>query len=514
MPHVIILGAGHNGLVASILLARAGLTVTVIEERSQVGGACKTEYPFASAPKLGCSTGAYLLGLMPPELMSEIGLELPLMRRDPHYFLPTPGERFLLVGSDASALRRQFVEFFSEADWSAHLAMNKELAAIRDDLAPAWLQPPLTLEETAERFIRGPLRQAFADLCRGSAREYLERFGFRSDLVKAMYAVTDAFSGLDGGYDTPGTGMNLLVHNMCRLPNSDGTWMVVQGGMGTVTRRLADLAQRAGVSIRLGEPVTAVEVEGNAAKAVRLASGERLGAETLVCNADPFRALGLIPDPQFSPEYRARIEGLRTDGSTLKVNLCLKQLPRFSCLSRGGTPLGATIHLLPDEDIVLAELERGYRQMKRGNLPEFPAIEWYIHTAADGSLRDEEGRHSSALFVQWVPYQLSGTSWDAQEQRYVNQLLAICDRFAPGTTALVQETFVLTPPKIEQHFGISRGHIHHVDNKFGFADRVPYRTPLQGFYFCGAGCHPAGSVIGAAGHNAAKLVLEDMGLRS
>jgi phytoene dehydrogenase-like protein len=512
MPDVIILGAGHNGLVASILLARAGLKVSVLEERDQVGGACKTEYPFASAPQLGCSTGAYLLGLMPPELMSQIGLELPLMRRDPHYFLPTTGRRYLLFGSDATELRRQFVDFFSEADWSADAAMNSELAAIRQDLAPAWLMAPLTLEETADRFIRSSLRQPFIDLCRGSAQDYLERFGFRSDLIKAMYAVTDAFSGLDGGYRTPGTGMNLLVHNMCRLPGSGGTWMMVRGGMGTVTRRLADLARRAGASIRLGAAVASVEVERGFVRGVRLANGERLTAHAVVCNADPFRALALIPKSHLPEEYRARIERLRTDGSTLKVNLCLKRLPRFSCLSGGAEPGGATIHLLPDEEIVLAELERGYLKMKRGALPEFPAIEWYIHTAADGSLRDEQGRHSSALFVQWVPYQLAETSWEAQEQRYVNQLLAICDRFAPGTSALVEETFALTPPKIERHFGISRGHIHHVDNKFGFADRLPYRTPLQGLYFCSAGCHPAGSVIGAAGHNAAAAVLEDMGI--
>ena len=109
--------------------------------------------------------------------------------------------------------------------------------------------------------------------------------------------------------------------------------------------------------------------------------------------------------------------------------------------------------------------------------------------------------------MQWVPYALKGTSWDAEEERYIAHLLSICDRFAPGTSQLVDETFALTPPKIESHFGISRGHIHHVDNKIGFADRLPYETPIKGLFFCGAGCHPAGSVIGAAGHNAAKLVL-------
>ena len=154
MAHVIILGAGHNGLVASILLARAGLKVTVLEEREVVGGACRTEYPFRCAPKLGSSTGAYLLGLMPPELIAQLGVDLPLIRRDPHYFLPTTGNRYALFGSDSRELRKQFVEFFSEDDWRANEAMNAELGKIRDDLAPSWLVPPYSLEETADRFIR------------------------------------------------------------------------------------------------------------------------------------------------------------------------------------------------------------------------------------------------------------------------------------------------------------------------------------------------------------------------
>src|SRR6266851_5303561 len=286
---VLILGAGHNGLVASILLAREGLAVTVLEERPIVGGACVTEYPFKSAPKLGCSTGAYLLGLMPPELIEKLNLDLPLIRRDPHYFLPTTDHRYLLFGSNAAELRRQFVEFFSSADWDAHCAMNAELSALRDDLAPAWLMPPLSLEETAEQFIRPGLRSHFIGLCRGSAQDYLERFRFCSELVKAMYAVTDAFSGLNGGYHTPGTGMNFLVHNMCRLPGSDGTWMVVKGGMGTVTQKLAEAARAAGARIETGRGVQAILAQRGAARGVRLQDGTEIAAKTVVVNADPFR---------------------------------------------------------------------------------------------------------------------------------------------------------------------------------------------------------------------------------
>src|SRR2546423_15449479 len=120
---VVLCGAGHNGLVAAILLARAGLQVLVLEEKGQVGGACKTERPFAKAPELGTSTGAYLLGLVPPELLSTMQLELPLRRRDPHYFLPTTKDRYLLFGSDQAAMHQQVLSFFSEKDWSANQAL-------------------------------------------------------------------------------------------------------------------------------------------------------------------------------------------------------------------------------------------------------------------------------------------------------------------------------------------------------------------------------------------------------
>lgn len=507
---VVLVGGGHNGLVAAVLLARAGLSVLVLEEKDQVGGAAKTEFPFRRAPRLGASTGAYLLGLWQPELSRILGLELPLLRRDPHYFLPTTGDRHLLFGSDPAALREQFVRFFSAEDWRASEALNAELAQLREDVAPAWLAPPLSIEETAERYVRPALREVFVELCRGSIGAYLDRFGFRSDLVKAMYAVTDAFTGLDGTFDTPGTGHNFLLHNMCRLPGSGGTWMIVQGGMGTVTLRLADLARREGASIRTGARVERILVDGGAATGVVLDGGEEIRARAVVSNADPFRTLSLLPSPP--ADYASAISAMRTDGTTLKVNLALKGLPRFTCLPGDPSAFGPTIHLLPGEDGVLAELDRAYRTAKAGGLPEFPAIEWYIHTTVDPSLRDEQGRHNSALFVQWVPYELSGgKTWAGEEERYVRHLLSICDRFAPGTSELVDDVFTLTPPRIEEHFGITRGHIHHVDNKLAFDRRPAYRTPVPGLFLCGAGCHPGGSVIGAAGHNAAVEVIAALG---
>jgi phytoene dehydrogenase-like protein len=169
---------------------------------------------------------------------------------------------------------------------------------------------------------------------------------------------------------------------------------------------------------------------------------------------------------------------------------------------------------LPDEDRVLDDLREAFSGALSGRLPDFPSIEWYVHSTVDPSLRDEHDRLSSALFVQWVPYDIAGSSWEVEGERYARHLLSLCDRFAPGTSELVVDWQVLPPPAIEAHFGIRGGHIHHVDNSFGFADRLPHATPIAGLYSASAGTHPAGSVIGCAGYLAARRSLRDRGLWS
>jgi phytoene dehydrogenase-like protein len=504
-----VVGGGHNGLVAAGVLAGAGLDVTVLEARDRVGGASVTERPFASAPDLGASTGAYLLGLMPPEIMVELGLNLPLIRRDPHYFLPTASGPGLLLGSDAGANARELVAAFGDDDLAAMRALDAEIGALRDDLAPAWLAPPLALEETAERYVRADLRQVFVDLCRDPVENYLDGFGFKSGLLRAMYAVTDGFSGLDGGPGTPGTGHNFLVHNMCRLPGAGGTWMIVKGGMGTVTAQLAAVATRRGAVIRTGCAVARVRVSGGQVQGIELESGEEIDAEMVLLGCDPLSGLALVGD-DFAASFVERLRGMTTDGTTLKVNLCLDALPSFTCRPGDERTTGPTVHLLPQEGDVWTEIGRAYRDACEGRLADFPTIEWYTHTTVDPSLRDVQGRHSGALFVQWAPAHPEG-GWDARIDDYVEHLLGICDRFAPGTSALVSDVDPLPPPEIERRFGIRGGHIHHVSNRLSFADRLPYETPVEGLYFCGAGCHPAGSVIGAAGYNAAHRVLAATG---
>jgi phytoene dehydrogenase-like protein len=520
---VVIIGAGHNGLVSAVLLARAGLDVVVLEAADVLGGATRTEHPFPRVPGLGQSTGSYLLGLMPPELLRTLDLDIPVLRRDPHYFLPTPGPAgspHLLFGRDHAATRAQMERFFDPRDVAADEALAIEIAALRADLAPAWLEEPGTVEEIADRHIRPALQSTFIDLVRGSVADYLARFGFKSELLTSMYAVTDGLSGLNAGPDDPGTGHNFLVHNMCRLPGADGTWMIARGGMGTVSRTFADAARAAGARLFTSSAVSAVTVSAGAADGVVLASGRSVSARVVLGSCDPYQLMSLVPSGALPSSLTSRMSAVRRTGTTLKVNLALRDLPRFSCLPADApSPFGSTIHLLPGSaglagaatESPMAALREMWADVQAGRLPAEPTIEWYVHTTVDPSLQDDAGHHSSALFVQSVPYELAGTTWDAALPGYVQQLLDICDRYAPGTSDLVADMMPLTPPGIEEHFGITGGHIHHVDNTVAFNERMPYFTGLDGLYAGSAGAHPAGSVIGAAGHNAAKRILADLG---
>ncbi len=510
---VVIVGAGHNGLVAAAMLARAGLRILVVEERAIIGGATRTERPFKRVPGLATSTASYLLGLMPPEIEQRTGVKLELIRRDPHYFLPMLDGRYLLFGTDHDAMRSQFLAMFSEADWRANRALADEVSQLRDDLAPSWLEEPLSAEDTAARWIRPSLQQVFLDLVLGKVEDYLARFGFASPLLPAMYAVTDGFSGLCGSFGTVGTGMNFLVHNMCRWPGSDGTWMVARGGMGAIAQAFATAAVSHGASIECGTAVERITLQGDRVEGVALADGRHIRARCVISGADPFRLRTLVGRSALPGPLNARIDGFERPGTTMKVNMALRGLPVFRCLPEERGQHRGTMHLLPQGGDPVAEIRASFDQAMRGELPDFPTIEWYIHTQVDPSLRDSAGHHNAAFFIQWVPNRLRSGSWEDHEESYVRHLISVAERFCPGFAAQVVDTAVLTPPRIEREIGITNGHIHHVDNTFGFDRRMPYAAGVQGLYACSAGCHPAGSVIGAAGHNCAMRVLQDLGAR-
>jgi phytoene dehydrogenase-like protein len=511
---VIVIGAGANGLVCALVLARAGLRVHVLEDRPAVGGGCRTEFPFEAAPRLAASTGTHRLGFVPRDLLRLIGVTLPMRPRDPNTFVPTAtAGSFLLAGPghDAFVAAVASTEGAGRSDAAALATMFKEIDEIVSDLTPAWVAGALDVEATAERFVRAAHRDAFIALCRGSIGDYVARFDVKSDLVKAAIA-SDALTSTFGTWSTPGTGAALLVRHAAQSL-AGGADAIPEGGMGAVVRVLAEAALAAGATIATGKSATKIVVEGNTAAGVQLADGEILRATTVVSSADPVRLRAMIGDAHLPSEYRARVDGFARGGSVAKVNLALSAMPCFTALREDRRQHCATIHLVPGAGTnAIASLEAAFGEARAGRLPATPPIELVLPTAADPSLRDPEGRHHASLLVPWAPYDLAGTTWAAEEERWVKQLLAVVDSFAPGTSALVVDVFALTPKKLETHFGVTRGHVHHVDDSLIFGDRLPYTTPIGGLYACGAGCSPAGGVFAVAGHNAAKRVLADMEL--
>ena len=524
---VAVVGAGHNGLVAATLLASAGLTVRVFEAKRTVGGACKTETPFERAPALKHSTGAYLLGPFPPELLAALGVTLPIIKRDPHYFLPTPAAArggAAIFGADAAASRSSFLSMFTEADWAAHTALQAEVAAIASDFAPAMLAPPLAPEATAERYVRPALRRSFVDLVTGSISSYLARFDFRSDLVRAMYAATDALSGVTAGPDDRGTGFNFLMHNAVRTPGTGGAWALVRGGMGTVTSALADAARKAGATIETERAVATVDTARGAATGVTLADGSHVAARAVVVNADPLTLSRITDLPPAAAAAVKSVVDASTPATTAKLNLCLSSLPSFPCAPTDIGQHRTTTHLLCGAESprattgAMAALTDAARAAAEGRVVcepgAHPPIEFYFASVADPSVRDAQGRHSAALFVQLAPA-LADEKWTpAFRELYTRSLLNIVAHWAPDIHACVHEALLLAPPDIESHFGIGTRHIHHITNSLALTDRFPTAVPgIDALYSSSAGTHPGGSVAGCAGYLAARAAGEALGVK-
>ena len=523
----IVIGAGHNGLIAAGYLARAGKRVLVLERREIVGGACVTEEVW---PGYRVSTAAYLCSLLLPEIVDDLELRrygFDVYRRETAGFAPFADGRSLFLFADAAKTKIALTDFCRDTpeDVAAFFQFEADIEQAAE-MVENWTSGTPPNESQMQRdFAEAGRPEWFADFVAGSVRALLDK-RFRNPQLKALLA-TDGLIGTYGGPSAPGTAYVLLHHYLGRILGVRGAWGYVRGGMGRITQALAEALRANGGAIRTNAPVVKIVLEGGRAVAVRLESGETIDADAILSNADPHRTFVTLlgDDSPVKDELGLWRDLKQTGGASCKINLAVSELPEFSCLqsnadaiqnpkskiqNRIGPEHLGTTHLCEDMDA----LDRAFAEAANGFPATEPMIEIYLQTATDSSLTPP-GTHILSLFTQYFPYHLApGLDLDAEREKYADRVIALVGKAAPNVPASILHRQILTPRDLEARFGLTGGHIFHGDllPPFLFANRPGAgfngpQMPIPGLFLCGSGASPGGCVYGAPGRNAAKAIL-------
>jgi len=337
---------------------------------------------------------------------------------------------------------------------------------------------------------------------------------FETELLRAVVAARGIFGTFLGPWSA-GSSTVLLMRAAADC-SPVGSTSYAMGGMGAVTKAMAAAATAAGAEIRTNAEVRQVRVKDGVATGVVLANGEEIPANTIISNADPKRTLLKLVDPvHLAPDFVVKLQHYRTPGSVAKVNLALNGLPHFTALEKAGTngaALTGRIHIGPEIDY----LERAFDDSKYGAFSKAPYLEATIPSLADPSLAPG-GKHVMSIYMQFAPYQLRNTDWNAQRDALGNVVVATLAQYAPDLPGLVETGQIITPKDLEETYGLTGGHIFHgelaLDQIFTMRpllDWARYRTPIRGLYLCGSGTHPGDGLTGASGANAAREILKDL----
>jgi phytoene dehydrogenase-like protein len=525
---VAVVGAGHNGLVAAFYLARAGLKVVVVERRDIVGGACVTE---EFAPGFRASTGAYILSMLRPAIWKDLRLrERGVVTDDagPSLNLFPDGADLLL--DDDPDLAAEAVRRFSPADAQALPEVEDQLLRLAGLLVPTFDLTAFNvgdLHRRDSRTLTSMLRSAVRSrkdldealfLMTTSADHYLSE-RFESPYVKAAlgwHSINDSLNGPS----TLGTAYVLLHDHVSHEPGGGlRRWGFVRGGMGQVTVKMAEAAREAGAQIRTGVEVDRILTRGTGesvtASGLALSDGSEVDSRIVLSNADPRRTFETLCDPGDLPaEFLRAVRNIRSDGTSIKINLALDALPAAAAVpGTGPQPYHhGVLELGPTLDV----LDRQQADARVGVAATGAHIEMCFPTVHDPSLAPE-GKHVATIDVNSQPYSLAEGNWDSIKDGVADRVLQELDGYFPGLSSSVLHRQVLSPLDLERIIGITGGHALHgemaPDQLFmnrpvrGYAD---YRTPIAGLYLCGAGTHPGGGVSGANGRNCAGEALRDL----
>ncbi|MGI8980291.1 MAG: phytoene desaturase family protein [Pirellulaceae bacterium] len=533
----VVIGGGHNGLVAAAYLARAGKSVCVLERRSVLGGCSTTEELW---PGFKISTASYVISLFRPEIIRDLRLKhygLNILPRNPSSFTPLLDGRSLLMGPDERATCREIAKF-SPRDAEAYPDYNRLLERVAAALEPIFSSTapdPLPLpSEWRQIGIGKKLRDgsklleiyqamsslgadlpAALELLTAAARPILERW-FEAEVLRATLA-TDGIIGAFASPSHPGTAYVLLHHVMGEAGGARGVWGYVQGGMGGLASALEGACRDLNVDIRRESPIKRILVKTGRAAGVVLEDDSILEAPVVASSVDAHLTFERFLAPEELPaEFRRAVAKIDYASASAKINVALAELPNFTCVP-GATNVvqphhRGTIHLCPTLDYI----EKAFDDAKYGWPSTQPVLEITLPSSVDGTLAPA-GQHVMNIFVQYAPYKLAGgKSWDDIKEDFADRCIELVGRYAPNVPKAVLHRQILSPLDLERTFGLTGGNIMQgampLNQLFSFRP-VPgwadHRTPIRGLYLCGAASHPGGGVLGACGRNAAEEILRD-----
>ena len=521
MHDTIIIGGGHNGLVAAFYLARGGRRPLVLERRPLVGGCATTEEfaPGYRAPALAHTFGP---------LRASIARDMQLERRGVQFLEADP--RLVALGGDGRSLvfsthvarTADAIRTFSAKDAAKYPAVCGTFSKLGSflghllEMTPPSIDAPQAGEvwallKAGRRFRALGRRDAFALLRWGpmAVADVVSEW-FETDLLQAAVAAR-AIHGNTMGPWSAGTGAILLLQAAID-PVPGGSSVTAVGGPGAVTQAMAEAARDAGAEIRTGADVARILIKDGRAAGVALVDGSELRASTVVSGADPRRTFLTLIDPiDLEPDFITRMRNYRCPGSCAKVNVAIGALPVFRGLA-DKTPraLAGRVIVAPGIDY----LEQAFDASKYGESSVAPYLDITFPSIADPALAPPR-RHIMSVHVQYTPYALRGRVWSDERDSLAATTLKTLEAYAPGISGLVEHQQVLTPADLEVVYGLTGGHIHHgelaLDQLFtmrptlGWAN---YATPIAGLFLCGSGTHPGFGLTGGSGQNAARNLLK------
>jgi phytoene dehydrogenase-like protein len=520
---VVVVGGGHNGLVAAAYLARSGLDTVVCERRDVTGGAAVSEHPFG--PDYTVTSLSYVVSLLPPDLVRDLKLEQHGYHVYPQgpYFAPHADGRCLRLPAGPAA-RHAEIARFARADADAYTSYEAHLDRIGRPLGPLLHQipprlgsrrlPDLIAQARLLAQLRGIDERRAVEVTRlltGSIADLLDRY-FVSDAVRGLLAVSGVI-GTWAGPRSAGTAYVMLHHHVGEAGGQAGAWGFPRGGMGGVTEAMASAAQSFGTEIRTDAEVTRIRTRDGRVAGVTLASGEDIDADVVVTTAHPqISFLRLLDPADLPPDFVADIRGWQTRSGTVKINLALDRLPAFTS-HPGFDPQvhGGTIVLAESLD----DIETAFQQAVAGQPSAVPFADICIPSVFDDSLAPP-GHHVMSLFTQWVPHRYAGAPHEADLAAHADRVIARVEAVAPGFTGSVLHRQVIGPHQMQEEYGLVGGNIFHGELSLGqmfharpAAGYADLRTPVRGLYQAGSATHGGGGVTGVPGRNVVRQVLAD-----